>query len=336
MTDFAQPASPVANLTPAQRTDIIAYAGQVSSQGYDALCEALENKQADNALLVLATPGGDPHAGFRIARALQHTYGHFDALVPRYCKSAGTLIVIGARKLYLDDKSELGPLDVQVKKGDELVGLNSGLDIIQAVNYLQSQALNAFSQYLIELTQRAGLSTKVGSDIASKLTIGLFEPIAGQIDPMRLAEMQRALEIAHEYGARLAEKSNNLRANGLRDLIVGYPSHGFVIDRKEAKKLFIEVHRPFSLLSEISKLLHTEMAPNIGAQVPVVRLYTFPKLDDGAQSETTSNLGSPPGSPSAAEPNGGNAGPSPDAPAEGAANDAAPIAESVPDANQTV
>lgn len=285
-----------------QTTDIITYAGEVSAPGYEAICQALATKKSTRAIIVLSTPGGDPHAGFRIARALQHEYGTFDALVPRFCKSAGTLIVVGAARLFLDDMSELGPLDIQVKKNDELVGRNSGLDIIQAVNYLQNQAMLAFSQYLIELTTNAGLSTKVASEISSNLTIGLFEPIAGQIDPMRLAEMQRAMEIAFQYGYRLAEKSGNLRANGLPDLVSAYPSHGFVIDRKEAKKLFINVLRPEGMLSNISKALHNGMFHKTNGKIPEVNLFTVPYIFDGANDDAAQHHATDEGSNEAGEP----------------------------------
>ncbi|PKD78749.1 SppA protein, partial [Escherichia coli] len=140
-----------------------------------------------------------------------------------------------------------GPLDVQIKKSDELVGRNSGLDILQAVNYLQNQAMNAFRTYVDQLTYE-GLSTRAASDMASKLTTGLFSPIFGQIDPMRLAEMQRATDIAFAYGQRLNEKSRNLRSGGLEKLVVSYPSHGFVIDRKEARSIFIQVDKPAGML----------------------------------------------------------------------------------------
>jgi hypothetical protein len=291
---------PIEN-APEKCTDIITYAGEVSAAGYGLVCQALEKRKSSNALIVLSTPGGDPHAGFRIARALQHTYGKFDALVPRYCKSAGTLIVVGASRLYLDDMSELGPLDIQVKKNDELVGRNSGLDIIQAVNYLQNQAMYAFSQYLVELTKQAGLSTKVASEISSKLTIGLFEPIAGQIDPMRLAEMQRAMEIAFEYGRRLAETSGNLRANGLQDLVSAYPSHGFVIDRKEARKIFIQVLRPEEMLANISKTLHSVLDSKTNLQIPEVNLYTFPFVFTGDNHDAAPNPATNAGSNEAGE-----------------------------------
>ncbi len=277
-------------------TDIITYAGEINLAGYQSICEVLTHKNSDKAVLVLSTPGGDPHAGFRIARALQHTYEGFEALVPRYCKSAGTLLVIGARKLYLDDMSELGPLDVQVKKSDEVIGRNSGLDILQAVTYLQSQAMTAFRGYLLELTRDAGLSTKVASDIASKLTTGLYEPVFAQVDPMKLAEMQRAMEIAFAYGARLNEKSNNLKARGLELLVTGYPSHGFVIDRKEARSIFVDVEKPVGVVLQLSKALHSEMEKNTYSNTPAVNIYSFSDFPQGATDETTSDPGASPAS----------------------------------------
>lgn len=273
--------------------DIITYSGEINMDGYHSVCEALEKKRNDKALLVLSTPGGDPHAGFRIARALQHNFSSFDALVPRFCKSAGTLLAVGASALYLDDMSELGPLDIQVRKSDEIIGRNSGLDILQAVSYLQNHAMGAFRSHLVELTQ-AGLSTRVASDICTKLTTGLFEPIFAQIDPMKLAEMQRATEIAFAYGQRLNEKSGNLRANGLARLVTGYPSHGFVIDRKEARTIFITVHQPKGLLSQWSKALHAEMEKNTYSQTPEVRLVSVPNFDQGVQNESSPDTGSGP------------------------------------------
>ncbi|MGJ7529202.1 SDH family Clp fold serine proteinase [Variovorax sp. GB1P17] len=270
-------------------TDIITYSGMVMPSGYDAICAALETKRSERALLVIASPGGDAHSGFRIARALQHVYGTFDALIPRYCKSAGTLIAIGASRLYLADKSELGPLDVQVKKNDEIVGRNSGLDIVQAVNYLKTQALDGFRTSLRELTEDVGISTRLASDISSKLTTGLFGPIFSQIDPMRLAEMQRALEIAFAYGNRLDEASKNLRVGGLQRLVVGYPSHDFVIDRKEARTIFTSVVQPTGVLSQICESLQAQMAPNMFSATPDVRLFTFSLQLQGEHGETTSN-----------------------------------------------
>lgn len=86
--------------------------------------------------------------------------------------------------------------------------------------------------------------TKIASEISSKLVIGLYEPLFAQIDPVRLGEMNAALQIAHDYGTRLNEKSKSLKPGSLRTLISEYPTHGFVIDRAEARLLFERVVAP--------------------------------------------------------------------------------------------
>lgn len=260
------------NGIPPMTTDVYKYSGPIELNGYQSISNLLKNKQSENALLILATAGGDPHAGFRIARALQSTYGSFKILIPRYCKSAGTLVAIGADQLFLDDMSELGPLDVQVKKDDEIMGRNSGLDILHGVNLLQNQALSAFRSHLVELTRDAGLSTKIASDISSKLTTGLFEPIFAQIDPIKLSEIQRAMDIAFAYGARLNEKSQNLRQDGLHKLVTSYPSHAFVIDRKEAKSIFTKVEKPTGLLKQLSEAFMPSMDQTMNNSPATVEL----------------------------------------------------------------
>lgn len=274
--------------------DIITYSGEINRQGYAMLCDVLQKKVTAKALLVLATPGGDPHAGFRIARALQHTYENFDAVIPGACKSAGTLVVVGASKLYMDDMSELGPLDIQVKKNDEVIGRNSGLDVLQAVSYLQTNAMSAFRSYLLELTSQAGLSTRVASDIASRLTTGLYEPVFAQVDPMRLAEMQRAMEIAFAYGRLLNERSGNLRPEGLEKLVTGYPAHAFVIDRKEAKSIFVAVEKPEGILLAFCQGLYGSMKKNQFSPSPEVAFYAF----KGDQDASTASQGAPANQPS--------------------------------------
>lgn len=229
-------------------TDLIAYSGPISREGYDQLCDVLSTPRRSHCLFVLATLGGDAHAGFRIARALSHHYpkpGQIRVLVPHLCKSAGTLICIGAHELIIADCGELGPLDVQVQKPDELWQLASGLDIIRGLVYLRRQSLDTFREYLIDINEGSGLSTAIASEIASKLTIGMFTPIFAQIDPIKLGEMEAALAIATDYGVRLNERSHNLQGTlALQKLVVSYPSHNFAIDRKEARQLFVNVRPP--------------------------------------------------------------------------------------------
>lgn len=226
--------------------DILFYCSDIDRAGYHEITKILSasGHRADTLLLILTTAGGDPHAGYRIARALGHYYNHVNCFVHSYCKSAGTLIALGAKQLIISDTGELGPLDVQLNKPDEMFELSSGLDISTAISSLQQESLAAFRDYVTDIKIGGKVSTRLASEVAIQLTRCLIEPIANQIDPMRLGEQQRAMRIALEYGTRLDSKVGNLKPHALRKLIAGYPSHGFVIDRKEASELFNNVRAP--------------------------------------------------------------------------------------------
>jgi len=201
-----------------------------------------------HCLVILVTLGGDPDAGYRMARCLQRTYseGKVSVLIPSMCKSAGTLIAIGANELVMGDNGELGPLDVQVRKRDELLERMSGLDVDEALASLQEKSFKTFEEALVNLNVNSagGISLKTAMEVATQLTVGLFTPIYQQIDPMRVGEIAREIKIADKYGERLNSHAKNLKEGALARLIAEYPSHGFVIDKKEAEELFIHIRVP--------------------------------------------------------------------------------------------
>jgi hypothetical protein len=212
------------------------------------LCNSMRRRT--NVALFLITSGGDADAAYRIATCLQNKYKQFLLFVPGYCKSAGTLVALGAHQIVISDQGEHGPLDVQMQRKDELVGSESGLTSTTALRTLNEQAFLAFEYFLIRITQGAGpsISTKTVTDIAVKMTCGTFSHIYQQIDPMHVAEAERALQVARAYGYRLVGRSQNLVAapnDALEHLITHYPSHGFILDQSEAKKIFKNV-RDFS------------------------------------------------------------------------------------------
>lgn len=228
--------------------DLIVISRGITRKLHIDLSREIKNKKRHNKCTIfLTTRGGDPNGGYRLARCIRHHYEHVRLVIPSFCKSAGTLIAICANELIIGDLGELGPLDIQVPNSSELAERSSGLDIIQALQASLDHAQDAFRKSLVDLRGGAGLSTKLAGEFASKLAIGVTAPLYGQIDPMRLGEMQRAMRIAHEYGARLDRYTNSLQPGALETLVTAYPSHGFVIDRKEASELFTSVDRPTSI-----------------------------------------------------------------------------------------
>ncbi|WP_346032687.1 SDH family Clp fold serine proteinase [Erythrobacter westpacificensis] len=231
--------------------DIILYNGGIFRPCDETLIrECISRGQTGrrkNVVPILVTGGGDPDAAYRIARCLQRHYEKFTLYVSGACKSAGTLIAIGAHELLISDHGELGPLDIQMAKKDEFFGSQSGLTVSTALEALESRAFQAVERMFIEIESNTGgiLSVQTATDLASKTVVGLYAPIAGQIDPMHVGEAARALVIADAYGTRLNQHSGNLASpTALNQLYTSYPSHGFVIDREEARSLFKDVSEP--------------------------------------------------------------------------------------------
>lgn len=230
--------------------DILLLNTPMSREAYEKVENALgKNKKnkKENLLYFITTSGGDPNAAYRISRAFQRNYKQTHACVAGWCKSAGTLCVIGASSLYMAERGELGPLDMQIQRQDEIIGMDSGLIVSNAFDSLQAKAYDFFETFMINILQRGGsIRFKTATDIASLITKGVFEPIFRQIDPNKVGEMARYLAIAEAYGERLNshENAHNLCDGSLRQLTRGYPSHGFAIDMEEANTLFEKVYKP--------------------------------------------------------------------------------------------
>lgn len=200
-----------------------------------------------NILLVLSTFGGSADVSYKIARTIRQYYPSPESkillYVDTYCKSAGMLLAMCADEMIMSDMAELGPLDVQVRSKEEVGEYSSGLTPVQALDSLRSQTFDYFEQTFVRLRfGNQAFSTRMASQIAADMTIGLFRPIYEQMDPMRLGENGRAMNLGMEYASRVC--CENVRNNTALKLVGGYPSHGFVIDRKEAATLFIKVRVP--------------------------------------------------------------------------------------------
>lgn len=222
--------------------DYIVISRPIERSLHIALSKRIEQyKQNKKCTLFLTTYGGDPAAGYRIARCLRHHYMDVRLAIASKCKSAGTLIAIAANELGIGDLGELGPLDIQVKKATELWENSSGLDIQQALQTVTEHIEITFHRTLANTRNASGLSTKLCAEFASQVAAAIAAPLFSQIDPVRLGEMQRATRVAYAYGQRLNQYSSNMREDALERLISDYPAHGFVIDRKEAGELFNRV-----------------------------------------------------------------------------------------------
>ena len=201
------------------------------------------SKHRDECLLLLTTNGGDPDPAYKIARYIQDKYKKFSILVSGKCKSAGTLLAVGAHELVFTPYGELGPLDIQLSKVDRFDGLLSGLTISDSLNTLEDRALERFFKIVRDYMQANNglLSFASASKAASDFVTQLYAPVFSRIDPEEIGARARSMRIATDYGRRLSSRSQNLKANTLKLLSETYSSHSFVIDHLEAATLFTRV-----------------------------------------------------------------------------------------------
>lgn len=255
--------------------DRIAIISPITRDLHMKLSELIQaRKKNKDCTVFLITFGGDPDAAYRIGRCLLHSYEEVRLVVPWYCKSAGTLICMAAHQLAISDLGELGPLDVQILRKDEVGDTSSGLDLVEAMGLISNQITNSFRYNLLSIKNETRLSTKLAGDFAVRIATSIIEPLYSQIDPIRLGENQRATAIALQYGKRLAAKTHSISQDSLLKLITGYPSHGFVIDRGEAKELFNNVCTPTKNEEEFCATLRQR-----GLNPPLVDFTEVPPKD---------------------------------------------------------
>ena len=222
-------------------------------------------ERAKNIVFLLTTPGGSADVAYRLTRCIQRAYRSdndctFYLFVDSFCKSAGTLIALGANTLIMSDGAEFGPLDVQISKQDEFEERTSGLTPMQALTYLRSEVYESYEHFFTRIRRKTRLTSKMAAEIAAQLTTGVFSEVYSQFEPNRLGEYTRAMSVAEEYGVRLAKVGANLRdPKSLTKLIDGYPSHEFVIDHAEASGIFRKIESPNDAETRLASLLHREM-----------------------------------------------------------------------------
>ncbi len=116
--------------------DVLFYTGDITQAYWKQTVELVrKRRRRSKVCLILVTPGGDPDAAFKIGRSLQEKYpdGVY-SFISGWCKSAGTLLALASKRIYIGDFGELGPLDIQLAKPDEILEHGSGLLILSALN----------------------------------------------------------------------------------------------------------------------------------------------------------------------------------------------------------
>lgn len=297
--------------------DIFLYSGPIEDDSLGEIAEAVTSSFSgrERCILILATNGGSANGAFQIARFFQRTYEEFILYCPGACKSAGTLVALGANILIMDQFSELGPLDVQIAKDDEIGARKSGLLATSTFEALAEQTFKMYEHLMMSIKYKSAgqVSFKLASQLAATMTAETVGQLYAQMNPDVIGSERRSLLIAKRYGDMLVSESENAKSGHTVDHLVScYPSHDFVIDDTEARKLFRHVYMPteelYTLTAALGKVAQS------GSHQTVVLPLIFDEDEDDADvdpSDGADAAGAEALDESGSPDSGGNEGPSP-------------------------
>lgn len=191
-------------------------------------------KEGQPVALLIDSPGGNAHYAYSIARMFQRRT-NFTAIVPRYAKSAATLLALGASRLILGRDAELGPLDVQMADR-EREDIGSALDAVQSLERLNVFSLTAIDQLMLVMAERTGKKLDTLLPLVFEYATDFVRPLLEKIDTVDYTKKSRELKVAEEYAVRLMKRHYPVKVAKqiAAHLVERYPTHGFVIDREEA------------------------------------------------------------------------------------------------------
>lgn len=270
-----------------EKCEIILYSGPVEEAGFGKIVKMMPDLLSVNpgCILVLVTYGGLAGPAYRISRLMQDLFNPFTILISGPCKSAGTLLATGAHKIvFFPHSGELGPLDVQLYKRDEIGERRSGLVTSSAIDSLGQHAYELFSHFMLQTKLRGSglVRFRTATDIAAAVATGLFGKIYEKIDPDTLGEEHRDTLVAVEYARRLCDRGGNIDFDGINRLVYEYPSHDFVIDYAEAASIFKESVTTSQSMSQMVSALGME-AIKPSDHISVRRLSVSSESQEAAQ-----------------------------------------------------
>ncbi len=203
----------------------------------------LHCKNFEKLDVILQTPGGDIDAAFAYSKLLRKSASEINIIVPLYAKSAGTLMCLIGDKILMTELSELGPLDTQIRENNQgdTPEYNSALNGFKALEQVQQHTIETLDITTKLIFARSGLKISEAIHLASEFAGHTSGTLYSQLNPIKIGEYARALEIGETYGKILLIRYanwNEQKADRLvKTLVYQYPSHGFVIDCEELQNL---------------------------------------------------------------------------------------------------
>ncbi len=184
--------------------------------------------------LVLYTMGGDTAAAWTLVNLLGIFCDDFEVIAPGKCRSAGTLICLGANRTVMTKQATLGPIDptIQNPLGPAIPGASG----------------DARAPVSVEAVR--GYLDAVSEDDHQKRASALMG-LAEKVHPLVLGQVFRSRQQIRDLAGRLLDRQTVSKGSAKKiiDFLCSESgSHDYTINRREAEALGIKIEKCSTLL----------------------------------------------------------------------------------------
>lgn len=202
------------------------------------LLEALEPSR-DQLDLYLYSRGGDVSIPWRLISMFRQVFKIFNVIIPYKAHSAATMVSLGADKIVMGRKAELGPIDptlVRTGFGDTAIPPPeiSVEDVLSYISFVKERA---------NINDQAALAQLVGM-LSGNLTPLVLGSVNRQHSHIRLV----ARKLLGSHNQKIDEQKMSSIIEALTEKMY---SHGHAIGRKEAGEIGLPVEEPSQEIEDL-------------------------------------------------------------------------------------
>ncbi|MEO0242801.1 MAG: hypothetical protein ABIM42_07200 [candidate division WOR-3 bacterium] len=227
---------------------------------YDHLLSIGNSAKID---LFLYSRGGDVGVPWRIISMFREFCEEFSILIPYKAHSAATLISLGADKIVMGKKAELGPIDpilLKTAPGESAVPP-------------QEISVEDVNSYISFLKERANITDQ--DALAQLVSI-----LANNLTPLTLGRVNRQNShirlVARKLLTSKREKLDEAKINSIIEILTEkIYSHGHAIGRKEAIEIGLPVEIPSDEVESLMWQLYLEYEKYLKLNEPLDPLITL-------------------------------------------------------------
>lgn len=287
------------------------YIGPIEPEGVikvrlSIMLQKIKNGSCDEIDFIINSPGGSPDDAYRIIRMLRDNYKTVNVIVPFWAKSAATLLSLGASTIVMDQFGEFGPLDMQIgKERDDSPEFEreSALNDEHSVLRIETRFKEMFEAMYLRIYEHRKINISK-HEVSNQLLENLakfYEPLLKQINPYKLGEKRRKLDIGAQYARRILLQFNDMSVQDSRNfvdfLINECPDHGYVIDYAIVRQFLSFVKKPDEFMNNdyaetLKRLSLFILSSEINGQItPTIEFIENEDEDEDSDDNTLGDTG---------------------------------------------